>query len=53
MSKSKDNQLKVFISNRESKCDECGSDLGHHAWIVLEEDKGAVCLTCPASRNKL
>jgi hypothetical protein len=46
MRKSKDNQLKVFISNRESKCDECGNDLGHHAWIVLEEGKGAVCLTC-------
>jgi len=28
--KSDDNQLKVFIANRESKCDECGEDLGRH-----------------------
>ena len=41
-----DNQLKVFISNRESKCDECGEELGRHAWIVLRENKGAACLTC-------
>jgi len=26
--KQKDNKLKVFISNRESKCDECGEELG-------------------------
>lgn len=44
--KSSDNQLKVFISNRESKCDECGEKLGRHAWIVLRENKGAACLTC-------
>jgi hypothetical protein len=44
--KSSDNQLKVFISNRESKCDECGEELGRHAWIVLRENKGAACLTC-------
>lgn len=25
---SNENQLKVFISNRESRCDECGEDLG-------------------------
>jgi hypothetical protein len=44
--KSSDSQLKVFISNRESKCDECGEELGRHAWIVLRENKGAACLTC-------
>ena len=43
---SKDNQLKVFISKRESKCDECGEDLGRHAWIVLRGEKGAACLIC-------
>lgn len=43
---SSDNQLKVFISNRESKCDECGEELGKHAWIILREEKGAACLTC-------
>lgn len=41
-----DKQLKVFISNRESKCDECGEELDRHAWIVLRENKGAACLTC-------
>ncbi len=40
------NDLKVFISNRESACDECGEELGHHAWITLQEGKGAVCLIC-------
>ncbi|MBI2441307.1 MAG: DUF2293 domain-containing protein [Lentisphaerae bacterium] len=43
---SADNQLKVFIANRESKCDECGGKLGRHAWIVLRENRGAACLTC-------
>lgn len=44
--KSEDKQLKVFISTRESKCDECGEKLGHHAWITLRDEKGAACLTC-------
>ncbi|OGV59042.1 MAG: hypothetical protein A2X45_00845 [Lentisphaerae bacterium GWF2_50_93] len=44
--KTSDNELKVFISSRESKCGECGHSLGFHAWIVLKEDKGALCLTC-------
>lgn len=38
--------IKVFIASKESKCDECGKDLGSHAWIVLEENKAALCLTC-------
>ncbi len=37
--------LKVFISSREATCDECGAELGRHAWIVLNEDRAA-CLTC-------
>jgi hypothetical protein len=40
------NQLKVFITHRESKCDECGDNLGDRAWIVLRGDKDAACLTC-------
>jgi hypothetical protein len=36
--------LKVFISTRESTCDECGEDLGRKAWIMLVKDKGALCL---------
>src|SRR3989441_2863874 len=38
--------IKVFISNRESKCDDCGEDLGRKAWITLEREKGALCLSC-------
>jgi hypothetical protein len=41
------NELKVFISSRESKCDECGENLGRGAWIFLQgKDKGAACLSC-------
>ncbi len=39
-------EIKVFISNRDSKCDECGEELGRKAWITLERDKGALCLEC-------
>ena len=39
-------ELKVFITNRDSTCDECGEHLGHHAWITLVEEKGALCLSC-------
>jgi len=38
--------LKVFISHRDSTCDECGEELGHRAWITLNREKGALCLTC-------
>ncbi len=38
--------LKVFISTKESTCDECGEDLGRKAWITLVKDKGALCLPC-------
>lgn len=37
---------KVFITAQESICDECGEELGRHAWITLVEDKGALCLSC-------
>lgn len=43
---SKQNELKVFISSRESRCDDCKEELGSRAWIVLVGDKGALCLTC-------
>jgi hypothetical protein len=46
MKESDNNHLKVFISSRTSTCDECGTDLGSHAWIVLKGEKGATCLTC-------
>jgi len=41
-----ENEIKVFISHRDSKCDDCGEELGRQAWITLEENKGALCLTC-------
>src|SRR5436189_6196549 len=41
-----ENEIKVFISHRDSKCDECGEELGRKAWITLEENKGALCLAC-------
>jgi len=44
MKKSED--IKVFISHRDSKCDECGESLGRKAWITLERGKGALCLAC-------
>ena len=37
--------LKVFITNQDSTCDECGEKLGHHAWITLADNK-AFCLSC-------
>jgi len=38
--------LKVFISSRESACGECGEKLGRSAWIALAGKDGALCLTC-------
>jgi hypothetical protein len=39
-------ELKVFISTRESACGECGENLGSKAWITLVKEKGALCLAC-------
>jgi hypothetical protein len=44
--KSINEKIKVFISNRESICFECGEDLGTKAWITLIAEKGALCLSC-------
>ena len=38
--------LKVFITSKESRCDECKEDLGPQAWITLAEGKRALCLSC-------
>jgi hypothetical protein len=38
--------VKVFISHRDSTCDECHHELGHGAWIVPVGERGAICLTC-------
>ncbi len=39
-------ELKVFISSRDSTCDECHEKLGTGAWITLQGEKGALCLAC-------
>src|SRR2546421_10547599 len=39
-------EIRVFISHRESVCDECHEELGKKAWITLVRDKGALCLAC-------
>jgi hypothetical protein len=39
-------EIKVFISNRNSTCDECHEGLGRKAWITLVRDIGALCLSC-------
>jgi len=44
MDKTKD--LKVFISNKGSICDECGAEFGQGALITLTKDRKALCLTC-------
>ncbi len=38
--------LKVFITTHETTCNECKSDLGRHAWVLLAGERGAICLTC-------
>ena len=38
--------LKVFITTQETTCNECKSDLGRHAWVLLAGERGAICLTC-------
>ena len=39
-------ELKVFISNRDSVCDECHEELGSKAWIFLAGEREALCLDC-------
>jgi predicted CXXCH cytochrome family protein len=39
-------ELKVFISRRESICGECHENLGSGAMILLNRQKGALCLSC-------
>jgi hypothetical protein len=46
MQKKGSTDIKVFISNSNSSCDECGEDLGRRAWITLTQEKGVLCLAC-------
>jgi hypothetical protein len=42
---SQDNEIKVFISDRENICAECGNTLGARSWITLNK-KEVYCLVC-------
>ena len=46
MKKKNDTEIKVFISLKDSTCSECGENLGRKAWITLDREKGALCLSC-------
>jgi hypothetical protein len=46
MKESTSQDLKVFISSRDSSCDECKEALGRQAWITLAGERGALCLSC-------
>ena len=46
MGKSKNNDIVVFISNRNSTCGECKQELGRSAWITLDHKRNALCLNC-------
>jgi hypothetical protein len=46
MTTSSTSDLTVFIARRDVTCGECGSALGRHAWITLDRERGALCLTC-------
>ena len=39
-------EIKVFISSRDSTCDECGEGLGRNAWITPAGEGRALCLSC-------
>ncbi|MCU0611824.1 MAG: DUF2293 domain-containing protein [Candidatus Eisenbacteria bacterium] len=40
-------ELTVFMARGDSRCDECGTELGRGAWITLRgKDRGAACLSC-------
>ncbi len=46
MSKSKSKDIVVFISTRNSTCGECNQELGRSAWITLDRQRNALCLSC-------
>src|SRR6266446_3306419 len=46
VAKPEQDEIKVFISHRDSTCGECLEELGSKAWITLVRDKGALCLSC-------
>ena len=43
--KRKEDEIVVFIVRRDSKCAECGEELGSGRWLRVENDK-PLCLHC-------
>jgi hypothetical protein len=39
-------ELLVFVVRRDTRCGECGEELGSGSWITLANEKGALCLEC-------
>ena len=46
MGNSKNKDIVVFISSRNSTCGECNQELGRSAWITLDRKRNALCLNC-------
>jgi hypothetical protein len=42
----KPDEIKVFISSRESTCEHCGKVMENGGWITLVGEAGARCLAC-------
>lgn len=40
------NDLRVFVSMSETRCNECGEDLDRASWIKLQRKQGTLCLAC-------
>ena len=38
--------VKVFITTTAASCSECSEELGRWAWITLDENRGALCMSC-------
>jgi len=39
-------EVKIFITTTAASCSECSKELGRKAWIMLVENRGALCLSC-------
>ena len=39
-------EILVFITSNEATCNACKEDLGRHAWITLNKERQALCLSC-------
>ncbi len=39
-------EITVFITRGDVTCEECGEELGRHAWITLDKERRALCLAC-------